>query len=407
LKVSPAGSVSVTVSVPVVADVPGLLTAIVYVPVAPTVKLPVCVFVIASTGVTTVVGSVAAGVFAAPPPDAFAVFVTLAGALAATCTVSVIALPEAAAAIAVALVHVTTPPAALHVHPVPLAALKVKPVGSVSVTVSVPDVARFPELLTTSAYVPVCPATNEPVWDFASASTGAPESVVGSVAVGAFEAPPPLTVTELVREPAAPATFTMSVMGLPLPEAAMLVTLVHVAVWPEPPHVHPVPEAALKVSPAGSVSVTVSVPVVADVPELLTTIAYVPVEPLVKLPVCDFAIARTGVTTVVGSVATGVFAAPPPEAFAELVTVAGAFPATFTVSAIAAALPATAMGVALVQLTTAPAAPHVHPTPLAALKLNPPGNVSVTVIVPDVATLPVLPTFSAYVPVCPATNEPV
>jgi hypothetical protein len=41
LKVKPAGSVSVTVMVPVVGEVPVLLAVIVYAPVAPIVKLPV------------------------------------------------------------------------------------------------------------------------------------------------------------------------------------------------------------------------------------------------------------------------------------------------------------------------------------------------------------------------------
>jgi hypothetical protein len=210
--------------------VPELLTAIVYVPVAPTVKLPVCDFAIASTGVTIVVGSVAVGVLAAPPPDAFAEFVTEAAAPAATCTERAIGLPLPPTAIAAALVQVTTAPAAPHVQPVPLAALKLKPAGSVSVTVIEPDVAAFPELLTTSAYDPVCPATNEPVCVFASARAGPPASVVGSVAAGVFEAPPPLTVTELVTEPGAPVTLTVSAMGLPFAVAAMGVVLVHVAV---------------------------------------------------------------------------------------------------------------------------------------------------------------------------------
>ncbi len=76
----------------------------------------------------------------------------------------------------------------------------------------------------------------------------------------------------------------------------------------------------MNVKPAGSVSVTVIVPVVAAVPVLLTTIAYAPVAPTVKLPVCDFATASTGVSTVVGSLAVGEFVAPPPLAVAVLIT---------------------------------------------------------------------------------------
>jgi len=150
--------------------------------------------------------------------------------------------------------------------------LKLRPVGSVSVTVIVPAVATFPVLLTAIAYVPVCPTANDPLCDFAIARTGLPDNVVGSVATGVFVAPPPLALAEFVTEPGAPVALTVNVMALPVPAKAMLAVLVHVAVWPEPPHVQPVPLAALKVNPAGSVSVTVVVPDVASVPVLLTVI---------------------------------------------------------------------------------------------------------------------------------------
>ena len=94
-----------------------------YVPVEPTAKLPVCDFAIASTGLTIVVGSLALGVFVAPPPDAPAVLISGEDALAATLTVSEIVLPLAPAAITAALVQVTTCPAALQLQPVPLAEL--------------------------------------------------------------------------------------------------------------------------------------------------------------------------------------------------------------------------------------------------------------------------------------------
>jgi hypothetical protein len=230
LNVRPVGSVSITETVPVVGDVPVLLTMIVYAPVAPIVKLPVWLLAIARVGVTTVVGSVAVGEFVAAPPLAAAEFVTVAGAFAATLTVSVIGVPAAAAAMTVALVHVTVCPSALQVQPVPVAALNVRPVGSVSVTVMVPDVATFPVLLTAIVYVPVAPVTKDPVCDFAIASVGLPASVVGSVAVGVFVAPPPLAVTELVTDPGAPVALTVNVMGLPAAPAAMAVVLVQVTV---------------------------------------------------------------------------------------------------------------------------------------------------------------------------------
>jgi hypothetical protein len=100
----------------------------------------------------------------------------------------------------------------------------------VSVTVMVPDVATFPVLLTAIAYVPVAPVTKDPVCDFVIASAGLPASVVGSVAVGVFVAPPPLAVTELVTDPGAPVALTVKVMGLPAAAAAMAVVLVQVTV---------------------------------------------------------------------------------------------------------------------------------------------------------------------------------
>jgi hypothetical protein len=406
LNVRPVGSVSVTVIVPEVAAVPLLLTTIEYEPVEPIVKLPVCVFTTASCGARTVVGSLEDGVFAAPPPDAPAVLVTLAGAFAATFTTSEIGFPVPATAILVVLVHVTTAPAAEQVQPVPVAALNVRPVGSVSLTVIVPDVATLPVLPTLIVYVPVWPVVKLPVCDFAIASTGEPARVVGSVATGVFVAPPPLALTEFVSEPGEPVALTTSVIALPAAPAAMLVVLVHVAVWPEPVHVQPVPLAALNVRPTGSVSVTVIVPNVAAVPLLLTAIEYEPVEPIVKLPVCVFVIASTGATIVVGSLADGVFAAPPPDAPAVFVTLAGAVGATLTVSAIALPAAPAPIATALVHVTTAPAAEHVQPVPLAALKLKPVGSVSDTVIVPAVVTFPELPTAIAYVPVKPAVNVP-
>src|SRR5919197_1447898 len=89
-----------------------------------------------------------------PPPETFAVLVMLAGALAATFTVSVIAGALAPAAITFA------PPPRVQVRFwgwlngteqsqfAPVADEYVNPVGSTSVTVTMLLVARFPELVT-------------------------------------------------------------------------------------------------------------------------------------------------------------------------------------------------------------------------------------------------------------------
>jgi hypothetical protein len=171
----------------------------------------------------------------------------------------------------------------------------------------------------------------------------------------------------LVTLPAGPATFTVSEIGLPAVPAAIEAAVVQVAVWPLPLQLHPLPLAALYVSPAGSVSTIVIVPKVAAVPVLLTAMAYVPGWPIVNVPLCVLATASTGLTIVAGLLATGVLLAPPPDALALFVSVAGAFAATFTVREMGLALAEVAMTVELVHVTTWPAAEQLQPVPLAAL----------------------------------------
>jgi hypothetical protein len=223
-------------------------------------------------------------------------------------------------------------------------------VGSVSTTVIVPDVAALPVLLTSSVYVPVCPAVKFPVCDFVSASVALPASVVGSVATGAFVAPPPDTVAELVTLPEGPTALTVSAIGLPDAPAAIAVVLVQVADAPLPLQLHPVPLALLKVRPVGNVSTTVIVPEVGAVPVLPTAIVYVPVCPTVKVPVCVLLTASTGRSIAVGSVAVGALVAPPPDAPALFVRGDGAFPATFTVSVMGFPLALAAIVVVLVHV---------------------------------------------------------
>jgi hypothetical protein len=271
LYVNPPGSVSVTVIVPAVGAVPLLLTASVYVPVVPTVKFPVCDFLIVRTGAVTFVGSVAVAGFGEPPPDALAEFVTLGTAACATLTVRVIGAAFAPALITAAVVQVTTWPAFVHVQPVPVADANVRPAGSVSVTVTVPDVLTLPVLLTASVYTPGWPTMKLPVWDFVRASAELPVTFVGSLAVGEFVAPPPLAVAVLVTLPsAAIGTPTVSVIGVPLAPAAITALDVQVTFGAANAHVQPAPVADVKVKVAGKGSVTVIVPEVFTFPVLLT-----------------------------------------------------------------------------------------------------------------------------------------
>ena len=75
-------------------------------------------------------------------------FVTVAGAFGATFTVTVIAGNDAPAATTAALVQVSV--AKVQVQPEPAMAVAVKPAGSVSTKVDVPDVDMLPAFVTTT-----------------------------------------------------------------------------------------------------------------------------------------------------------------------------------------------------------------------------------------------------------------
>src|SRR5712692_2873700 len=98
----PTGRVSVTVTIPLVGAKPEFVAVIVYVaPTCPWVKLPLCDLAMVMSGSwLIVVGLVAESlaVLVWPPPETFAVLVTLAAALLATFTVRVMAGELAAAA---------------------------------------------------------------------------------------------------------------------------------------------------------------------------------------------------------------------------------------------------------------------------------------------------------------------
>ena len=157
----------------------------------------------------------------------------------------------------------------------------------------------------------------------------------------------------------------------------------------------------LTVRPVGRVSVTVIVPLEAKPPPFVTVKEYVPLEPTVKLPLCDFAKVKSGgATVVVGSVAEllPLFAVAsfPPETLTLFVTDDAAFEATLTLK-LKTLFPLVAIAVELVQVMTLLAAlqlqlaefvPPKVKAPLATVK--PVGKVSVTVTVPDVAAVPEL-----------------
>jgi hypothetical protein len=96
-----------------------------------------------------------------------------------TGTVIALPLPPAAIAVEDVQLNVLAPMAPVHVQPVPVGtALNVKPVGSVSVTVIVPDVATVPLLLGVIVYVPLPPMVHGPLLVFVTATVVVPLTVV-------------------------------------------------------------------------------------------------------------------------------------------------------------------------------------------------------------------------------------
>jgi hypothetical protein len=244
--------------------------------------------------------------------------------------------------------------------------------------------------------------------------------VVGSVALSlaVLICPPPeteaLLVTLLVPTAVPNPTLTLKLNTL-VPDTAIAVELVQVMTCGDaalelqlqlaafvPPGVTLPAVPLLTVKPVGNVSETVIAPLVAEPPPFVTVKEYVPVEPTVKLP--EWLLARVksdgamvGVASVVELFPLLAVASPPPETLALLVTLAAAFEATLTLK-LKTLEPLVAIAVELVQVITLLAAVQLQLAAFVPLKvtapsaiLKPVGKVSVTVIVPVVADVPLLP----------------
>src|SRR5215467_10053458 len=112
-------------------------------------KVPACVRAIATSGACTtaaVSDAESLPVLVSPPPLTVTLFVIVAGADAATLTVSVMFGNAAPAASESDRVHVR--PASAQLHPLPDNPVAVRPAGKPSETVTAPDVAVAPTLLT-------------------------------------------------------------------------------------------------------------------------------------------------------------------------------------------------------------------------------------------------------------------
>src|SRR5262249_16744022 len=210
------------------------------------------------------VGSLAVlfAVLISPPPETDAEFVKFEGASLATVTVRVIAGKFEPAANASFRVHDRD--RSTQFHPAPSSAVAVRAAGRVSVTVTVPLVESPPMLETVSVYAaPICPCVKEPVWVLVILKSGTAVIEVGSLAVlfAVLISPPTDTAAEfLTLEGALPATVTVRVIAGKFELAAK--TSLRVQVRDASVQFHPVPVKAVAVRPVGSVSVTVTVPLV-------------------------------------------------------------------------------------------------------------------------------------------------
>jgi hypothetical protein len=150
------------------------------------------------------------------PPLITAVLLKPGTAIAPTPTVSVIGLLDMPAGMTVLDVHVNTCIMALQIQPVPVADIKVKPAGSVSLMVMTPNVAAVPRTLRgVKVNTPFTPTTNVPLLVLDSVKSGA-KTMVGSTAVllpKSLSVPALDTVAELLTKVVCAFTFTVNVMS--------------------------------------------------------------------------------------------------------------------------------------------------------------------------------------------------
>ena len=288
------------------------------------------------------------------------------------------------------------------------------PAGSVSSTVVIPLVGAVPEFVTVKFQVPFVPAVKLPLCVFVSPrlGTGAAFTTVGSDArsFAAFASPIVLTLAAFVTPGTAAAPTAAVRLNEAFPLAAMEPGKIAVTTWPMELKLHPAPEPETNVIPAGSVSRTVVIPLVAAAPPLFTAIVHAPFVPAVKLPACDFAIERSGVgagVTVVGSVSRSFAVTVSDTAWttAAFVTPGSARAPTATVSVNGEFAP-TAIEFDRNALTTCPLELKLHPEPLPETNVIPVGSVSSTVVIPVTGPVPTFVTVMVQLALLPTTKVP-
>ena len=421
-KLSPAGNVSSTVIVPVVAAEPTFDTKSLNAPDVPVTNEPECDLPACRSGTPTTVASSVVRSFAALASlgvltRAMFVAVPIAAALGDTCTISPLELPADSGP---GFVHVSTSPVATtpvvtQLHPDPVVPITFTSAGIESTSVNVPVVGPPPTFDTASVHVLVTPTANVPACDLATARSGRStvRDPVTEVSLAKSTSPAVLDAARFTTPLAAlPPTATVSVT-LTLSPAASTgdAGRVQLTFAPATEHVNPPPTPDTNVSPVGSGSFTVITPVVGPGETFFTLMSYVAVLPTVSGPVKLLVTARSGTLTTptspVLALSFAVLGSPGVRAHARLVTPGIADAVGFTVSVIVAVAPA-AIPDAVVHVTTGAAKLHAKPAvPAADTNVSDAASVSVTTVLPVVAALPLFCTAIVNVPFTPTANVPL
>src|SRR4029077_17403764 len=269
--VSPAGSVSETVTKPLEATGPMLLTFTLYLPVEPRTNDPTCDLAIVRSGAWPVIVTLALSLVRSGSVSFSAVLVAVFVSEPVVVTV----------AVRLNVTEAPLPIAPMFHTPVPLVYVPcegtdetyVSPAGSWSVTTT-PLAFEGPLLVTVIVNVTFEPAVTVPLLAILATAMSACETIVVESDAESFAvliSLPPATVAVFVSGlVAAWLTVTAIVIAgyeAPAPSAS---ERVQVTAWPAMPHVQPVPDAVDGASPAGSVSETVTKPLEAAAPMLLT-----------------------------------------------------------------------------------------------------------------------------------------
>lgn len=147
-----------------------------------------------------------------------------------------------------------------------------------SVSATAPVVAPLPTFCTETVNVGHGPT----VWVILTAILGA-KTVVSAAALFAELVSPAVAMTaEFVNPPETDAPTLTVIVSCEAALAEIIPAFVHVATWPAPVQLQPAPPPDTKLIPAGSVSVTVVIPVVGP-PAFVTVSMYVPLLPAVNV----------------------------------------------------------------------------------------------------------------------------